>query len=250
LQLRQIEQLVDEHSSRSPSPTTASLSSVRSSSLSDGVPSACPAATIAVSGVRKSCDTARSSAVLMSSLRRSASVCTASACIASRRRAIATSASSAGTTCERKRAETSAGRPRGTSSVAICVPSLSRSASAWRRSSASAWPRTIDADGSSRPSDTRLAVAASASFVPDPARSSRANAAARSASLRRLSASCARLRAMSAIVLTTIATIMNAASATQLRLSAIVKRPVGGMWKKLKAAALSREVAMPRASPQ
>ena len=94
-----------------PSPTTAALSSVRSSAVSDDAPSAWPAATIAVSGVRRSCDTARSSAVLMSSDRRSASVSTASACSASRLNAIATSASSAGTTRSRRRSIASAGRP-------------------------------------------------------------------------------------------------------------------------------------------
>ncbi len=51
-------------------------------------------------------------------------------------------------------------------------------------------------------------------------------------------------------MLTATATIVNAASATQLRLSAIVNRPVGGRWKKLNAAALSSEVPSPRASPQ
>jgi len=51
-------------------------------------------------------------------------------------------------------------------------------------------------------------------------------------------------------VLATTATIVNAASATQLRPSTIVNRPVGGMWKKLKAAALSRDVSSPRAIPQ
>ncbi len=51
-------------------------------------------------------------------------------------------------------------------------------------------------------------------------------------------------------MLITSETIMNAASATQFRLSEIVKRPVGGRWKKLNAAALSSEVARPSASPQ
>ena len=43
---------------------------------------------------------------------------------------------------------------------------------------------------------------------------------------------------------------MNAASATQLRLSAIVNLPTGGRWKKLNAAALSTLVKTPSASPQ
>ena len=48
----------------------------------------------------------------------------------------------------------------------------------------------------------------------------------------------------------TTATNMNAASATQLRLSAIVNSPTGGRWKKLNAAALSTAVKMPSARPQ
>ena len=51
-------------------------------------------------------------------------------------------------------------------------------------------------------------------------------------------------------MLTAAATIVNAPSATQLRLSAIVNRPVGGRWKKLNAAALSSDVTMPSARPQ
>ena len=39
-------------------------------------------------------------------------------------------------------------------------------------------------------------------------------------------------------------------SATQFSPSRIVNRPVGGMWKKLKASALARAVATPRAQPQ
>ena len=39
-------------------------------------------------------------------------------------------------------------------------------------------------------------------------------------------------------------------SATQFSASAIVNRPVGGMWKKLNAAALTRLVATPSHAPQ
>ncbi len=55
-----------------PPSTTAALSSARSSAVSESLPSAWPAATIAVTGVRRSWETARSSAVLTSSLRRRA----------------------------------------------------------------------------------------------------------------------------------------------------------------------------------
>jgi hypothetical protein len=109
----------------------------------------------------------------------------------------------------------------------------------------------LDAGGAIASASSRLRpVASRASFVAVPASSSRASRAARSASARRRSASIARPRATSDIVLKMAATTVKAASATQLRLSAVVKRPTGGMWKKLKAAALANEVARPRVSPQ
>ena len=46
------------------------------------------------------------------------------------------------------------------------------------------------------------------------------------------------------------ATIRNTTSATQFSLSAIVKRPVGGRWKKLKASADPTAVATPSHAPQ
>jgi hypothetical protein len=43
---------------------------------------------------------------------------------------------------------------------------------------------------------------------------------------------------------------VNAPSDTQLRESAIVNVPTGGMWKKLNAAALNSAVESPNARPQ
>ena len=77
----------------------------------------------------------------------------------------------------------------------------------------------------------------------------RARSAERSASRRRCSASLARERASSATALATTAATRKIASATQFWPSAIVKRPVGGRWKKLNAAALAMLVADPSRSP-
>ena len=68
---------------------------------------------------------------------------------------------------------------------------------------------------------------------PPPRSSSRAISADRSASRRRSSASSARLRATCASELAPAAATKKTASATQFSPLAIVKRPVGGMWKKL-----------------
>ena len=73
--------------------------------------------------------------------------------------------------------------------------------------------------------------------------------AARSASRRRRSASRARDAARSDSVETTAAATRNTARATQFSASAIVKRPVGGMWKKLKQAAAATLVASPSQRP-
>ena len=59
-----------------------------------------------------------------------------------------------------------------------------------------------------------------------------------------------RTRARSASVLATSAAMKKTPSATQFSPSEIVKRPVGGMWKKLKASALARAVAAPSQPPQ
>ncbi len=91
--------------SRSESSTIAARSSCLSASVMVGELSISAAARIAVSGVRRSCDTVRSSAVLMSSLRRSASVSTVVRTSASRSIAAASRASRPGTSrsCTRAR---------------------------------------------------------------------------------------------------------------------------------------------------
>ena len=57
-------------------------------------------------------------------------------------------------------------------------------------------------------------------------------------------------RAASASVLATTAATRNTTSATQFSPSAIVNWPVGGMWKKLNAAALRTAVPSPIQTPQ
>ena len=96
----------------------------------------------------------------------------------------------------------------------------------------------------------RSAATGSAASRSGPPSSVRASSAIRSASRRRASASWARLRASSASVLAIAAVTRKAASATQFRESAIVKRPTGGMWKKLNARALSSAVSSPSRRPQ
>ena len=59
-----------------------------------------------------------------------------------------------------------------------------------------------------------------------------------------------RTRARSASVLATSAAMKKTPSATQFSPSEIVRRPVGGMWKKLKASALASAVAAPSQPPQ
>ncbi len=106
------------------------------------------------------------------------------------------------------------------------------------------------ADGSSRAWARRWETAGRASARLVPRSSSRAISAARSASWRRSWASRVRTRARSASVLATSAAMKKTPSATQFSPSEIVKRPVGGMWKKLKASALARAVAAPSQPPQ
>jgi hypothetical protein len=66
---------------------------------------------------------------------------------------------------------------------------------------------------------------------------------------RRCSASRARVVARSDRVEATTAATRNTSSATQFSASAIVNCPVGGMWKKLNAAAAATLVARPSHSP-
>ena len=169
-------------------------SSRRSSSDSVGEAIASPAATIAVSGERRSCETARSSVVLTTSARRSARVSTTSPSRRSRSRPAASSASRLGTTRSCSRRSASSGSPAGTSSVpSWVVPS--RSGNATRPSSPSTGASSIAADGRPSADASRCAAAGSDSDSSLPRSSSRAISAARSASRRRWSASVARARA-------------------------------------------------------
>ena len=113
-------------------------------------------------------------------------------------------------------------------------------------------PSSIAADASPSASATRrAALPQRVAGCRSPASSSRASAAARSASRAPpLGLERARAGQLGHRARRPAATITNAASATQLRLSAIVNWPAGGRWKKLNAAALSSEVEQPSASPQ
>ena len=82
-----------------------------------------------------------------------------------------------------------------------------------------------------------------------PPSSTRAISAVRSASRRRRSASSVRERAVPARVEVTAETARKTARATQFCSSASVKLPVGGRWKKLKARALTIDVAAPSTKP-
>ena len=106
------------------------------------------------------------------------------------------------------------------------------------------------ADGSPSAMARRCETVGSASSRLDPRSRSRAISAARSASSRRSCASRVRVRARSASVLATTAVTKKTTSATQFSPSEIVKRPVGGMWKKLNASALATAVATPSQPPQ
>ena len=139
LQARQVEQVVDQ--AREPLGLAGDVGhqlAVLGRATARSSPSAPAAVRIAVSGERRSCETARSSAVLTTSERRSAAVSTTSRCSASRSIAAASMASSAGTTRSRRRSRTAGSRPAGTSSV----PSGgSPSTRATRRSSPSHRPQ-------------------------------------------------------------------------------------------------------------
>ena len=128
------------------------------------------------------------------------------------------------------------------------MPIVPSGTAAWR-SSLSTGSSTTAAESIRSASAIRLAAGASTprgSGVPS---SSRASSAARSASRRRSSASCARARAWPERVETTAAATRNTTSATQFSPSAIVNWPVGGMWKKLNAAAAAKPVASPSSRP-
>ncbi len=140
--------------------------------------------------------------------------------------------------------------PAGTTSVPSRRPPRRSGSSSLRRMIRRLTELQRAAEGSSRAVQIRSAATGSAASRLGPPSSVRASSAIRSASRRRASASCARLRASSASVLAIAAVTKNAASATQLRESAMVNRPVGGMWKKLKAAALTSAVNSPQRRPQ
>ncbi len=138
---------------------------------------------------------------------------------------------------------------RGTSSVPSRAVAVASGIAAERSSSPTA---SSTSRHEARPNACAIRCAAGAS-APErsgaPSRT-RASSAARSASRPRCSASCARCRAASARLEAAAATTRNTTSATQFSASAIVRRPVGGMWKKLNATALTRLVAMPSGAPQ
>ena len=172
-------------------------SSARSCCDSDSEPTASPAAEIAVSGERRSWETARKRAVLTASARRSAAVSTTPPSSPSRSSAALNSASSAGTTrsCSRRRLSSEVSAP--TSSVPRrLVPS--RSGNAMLRSSPSTASISIAAELSSSVCASRAAAVGSASARLFPRSRSRAISAARSASRRRASASRVRARVTSA----------------------------------------------------
>ena len=164
-------------------------------------------------------------------------------------RTAATSVSRPGTTRSWSASSTSGSVLAGTSTVPIRLPSTIRGR-ARRRWSLSAHPSSIATEGRSNVLAMRWLAERSESSTLDPLRSTRASSADRSASLRRRSASSARLRAAPARLLVTVAATRKVTSATQFSPSAIVNRPVGGMWKKLKASALTTEVASPIHRPQ
>ena len=170
------------------SPRIDAASSSRSCAETPGSAIASAAAEIAVSGLRRSCETARSSAVFTTSAWRSAAVSTTPPCSRSRSSAALSSASSAGTTrsCNRYRLRSELSAPTTT------VPSRrspSRSGNATLRASGSTASITIAADCSSSACAIRAAAVGSTSARLPPRSSTRAISVTRLASRRRSSAS-------------------------------------------------------------
>ena len=208
---------------------------------------------IAVSGVRRSCETERSSAVFISSLRRSAAVSTTSA--------LELGAVERGGEHRLQRrhdplADSLAlGAPSadGSTSVPICSPSgaaRSRSGNASRRSSALTAPISIAADAAPIAGGEPLRGRGQGGVDPRAAEQEARHLGREVGLAPALSASVARARARSATIPLVAATTRNAASATQSMPSVKVRCPTGGRWKKLKAAALASAVARPRPLPQ
>ncbi len=90
---------------------------------------------IEVSGVRRSCEIERSSAVFSSSLRRSASASTISACIRSRSSASAASSASARSACSRRRSASSAWARARPATVLLIAATMTKAISATQFSS-------------------------------------------------------------------------------------------------------------------
>ena len=227
--------------------TEASSRRSSSDSVSDPRPPA--AAVIAVRGERRSWETERRIVVFTTFERRSAFVSITWDSSSSRLRTAATRVSSPGTTRSWSASSTAGSVLDGTSTVPMRLPSTI-SGSARRRWSLSTQPSSMATEGRSNVLAMRWLADRSDSSTLDPLSSTRASSADRSASFRRRSASSARLRAAPARLLVTVAATRKVTSATQLRSSAIVNRPVGGMWKKLKASALITAVPSPIHRPQ
>ena len=201
-----------------------SASSRRSSSSSRSPASGSAAAMIAVSGVRRSWLTARSSAVLSTSLRRSARVSTTSVeqRVALQRRGEQR--------LERRHdplLDAAQRRLRASPAAAAACRAGARPRAAGTRRARSSPSTGCELDRRRRELQRRREPlrrpTGSARRRSSPRSSVRAISAARSASRRRCSASIAALRARSASALATIAATRKTTSATQFSPSAIVK---------------------------
>ena len=129
--------------------------------------SAVAAVRIAVSGVRRSCETERRTAVFVSSLRRSSAVSTTSAWSSARCSDAASIDCNVGTMRAATRARSDAPRVAGSSRVPI-LESRSRSANATRRSSPAASPSSIAAELTPIATASRCAASASATSRREP----------------------------------------------------------------------------------
>ena len=227
--------------------TEVSSSRASGESVSEVSPPA--AVVIAVSGERRSCETERSTAVLTTFERRRAFVSITCVSSSSRLRAATTSVSSAGTTRSWSASSTAGSASRGTNTVPTREPSTI-SGSARRRSSESAQTSSTLTDARPNVDAIRWPAVRSDSSSSAPPSRMRAISAVRSASARRVSASSARARAAPASPLITAAATRKTPNANQFSPSAMVKPPVGGMWKKLNASALSSAVSRPNQRPK
>ena len=147
---------------RVPASSTSSRTSATFSTSGSCASSVPAAVRIAVTGVRRSWETERSTAVFISSLRRSAAVSTISARRLSRWTAAARIEDSAGTTRSRARSRSAGDTPAGSSSAPIVSPPA-RSGSSAAASDGGASPRRIDAEGVPSACASRSAAGTSAS---------------------------------------------------------------------------------------